>query len=386
MARADVAAERSASRATSSGSVTLSGVTRRFGDMVAVDGLDIDVADGEFLVLLGPSGCGKSTALRMIAGLDVPDEGTVAIGGVDVTDVLASDRDVAMVFQSYALYPHMTVRRNIEFPLRNRKVPRADRDSAVAEASRMLGLDDLLDRRPSQLSGGQRQRVALARAVVRQPAVFLMDEPLSNLDAKLRVQTRAELIELQRRLAVTTIYVTHDQVEAMTMGHRIAVMVAGVLQQVGPPGEVYDKPANVFVAGFIGNPPMNLLTASVPSSAVGKSDDVDPAALMVGPDRVMVPAALARAAVDATETEVVVGVRPENVRLATDEGLPVTVTLIESLGHERHLVCATADGQSVIVRVDPSVPQPHPGDPLCLAWNPEDVHLFSGADGRRLAP
>ena len=379
-------------RSQGGGAVVLSGVTKRFGDVVAVDRLDLEVADREFLVLLGPSGCGKSTALRMIAGLDVPDEGTVAIAGHDVTDIQARDRDVAMVFQSYALYPHMTVRRNIEFPLRNRRVPKAERDTAVAEASRVLGLDDLLDRRPAQLSGGQRQRVALARAIVRRPTVFLMDEPLSNLDAKLRVQTRAELIDLQRRLETTVVYVTHDQVEAMTMGHRIAVMVAGVLQQVGPPAEVYERPANVFVAGFIGNPPMNLLDGELvggAGSGVEGGDGGAPgdgAAVQIGPARLALPGPLAAAARRATDGAVVIGVRPEHLRLDPHGPLAATVTVVESLGHERHLVCATPDGQSITARIDPDVAVPADDEVVHLSWDPGFVHVFDRASGERLDP
>ena len=245
------------------GRVVLDQVTKRFDSVVAVDRLSLDVEDREFLVLLGPSGCGKSTALRMIAGLEDPTDGTITIGDRVVNDVEAKDRDVAMVFQSYALYPHMSVRKNIEFPLRTRHVDHTERDRLVADAATSLGLQDLMDRKPAQLSGGQRQRVALAHAIVRRPLVFLMDEPLSNLDAKLRVQTRAELIELQRDLQTTVIYVTHDQVEAMTMGDRIAIMNDGVLQQVGPPQAVYERPANLFVASFIGNPPMNTIGGKV---------------------------------------------------------------------------------------------------------------------------
>jgi multiple sugar transport system ATP-binding protein len=238
-------------------------VTKRFGDVVAVDDLTLEIADREFLVLLGPSGCGKSTALRMIAGLEDATSGTIRIGDTVVNDIEPRDRDIAMVFQSYALYPHMTVARNIEFPLKSRHVEKSERDSLVKDAAESLGLSALLDRKPAELSGGQRQRVALARAIVRRPAAFLMDEPLSNLDAKLRVQTRAELVELQRELAATIVYVTHDQVEAMTMGHRIAILNDGRLQQVAPPQEVYLAPANLFVARFIGNPPMNTVEASV---------------------------------------------------------------------------------------------------------------------------
>ena len=331
--------------------VVLEGVTKRFGDTVAVDHLDLAVADREFLVLLGPSGCGKSTALRMIAGLEQATEGTITIAGQDVTDLEARDRDVAMVFQSYALYPHMTVRRNIEFPLRNRKVPAAERAKLVQEAAEALDLGELLDRKPSQLSGGQRQRVALARAIVRRPDVFLMDEPLSNLDAKLRVQTRAELIELQRRLETTVIYVTHDQVEAMTMGHRIAIMQAGVLQQVAPPDEVYAKPANTFVAGFIGNPPMNLLDGSrLPGH---------------GP-------------------EVIVGVRPEHLHVDPEGPLTGAIAVVESLGHERHLVCRIGE-DLVTARVPEVVGVAYRvGDEISLAPDPAELHLFDRATGLRI--
>ena len=240
--------------------VAFDGVTKVYpGPVVAVEDLTLEVADGEFLILVGPSGCGKSTALRMVAGLERISDGTITIGDRVVNDVPPKDRDIAMVFQNYALYPHMTVEKNLGFGLRRRRAPREEVRRRVDEVSRMLGLDDLLRRRPGQLSGGQRQRVAMGRALVREPEVFLLDEPLSNLDAKLRVQMRSELKRLHDRIGVTTIYVTHDQVEAITLGERIAVLSDGVLQQVGPPQEVYDHPANVFVAGFIGSPPMNLL-------------------------------------------------------------------------------------------------------------------------------
>ncbi len=268
--------------------VTFDHVTKRFGKVVAVRDLTLEIADHEFLVLLGPSGCGKSTALRMIAGLEDPTEGTITIGEEVVNDIEPRDRDVAMVFQTYALYPHMTVRRNIEFPLKSRKVPPEERARLVREVAETLGLDDLLERKPAQLSGGQRQRVALARAIVRRPQAFLMDEPLSNLDAKLRVQTRADLIELQQRLKTTVVYVTHDQVEAMTMGHRIAIIADGALQQVGPPQEVYERPANLFVAGFIGTPPMNIIQARVVK-------ECDALAVSLPGARVPLPESLARA-------------------------------------------------------------------------------------------
>jgi multiple sugar transport system ATP-binding protein len=250
-------------------SVTFDHVTKKFADTVAVNQLMLEVQDGEFMVLVGPSGCGKSTALRMLAGLEKVTEGRVLIGERVVNNVAPQSRDIAMVFQSYALYPHMTVYDNLAFGLRNQKVPRRDIDERVRRAADILDLDPLIKRKPKQLSGGQRQRVALGRAIVREPAAFLMDEPLSNLDAKLRVQTRAEILKLQENLGTTTIYVTHDQVEAMTMGDRIAVMNLGVLQQVGSPAELYKDPSNVFVAGFIGSPAMNLVPAPLIDGAGG---------------------------------------------------------------------------------------------------------------------
>jgi multiple sugar transport system ATP-binding protein len=249
--------------------VTYEHVTKKFDDAAAVKDLSLQVADGEFMVLVGPSGCGKSTALRMLAGLEKVTEGRILIGERVVNNVAPQSRDIAMVFQSYALYPHMTVYDNLAFGLRNQKVPKKDIDNRVRRAAEILDLDPLIKRKPKQLSGGQRQRVALGRAIVREPAAFLMDEPLSNLDAKLRVQTRAEILKLQESLGTTTIYVTHDQVEAMTMGDRIAVMNFGVLQQVGPPEELYRNPQNVFVAGFIGSPAMNLVPASLIDGAGG---------------------------------------------------------------------------------------------------------------------
>jgi multiple sugar transport system ATP-binding protein len=359
--------------------VELEGVTKRFEGTEAVRDVTLAVADREFLVLLGPSGCGKSTVLRMIAGLEAPTEGSVAIAGRDVTDIEARDRDVAMVFQSYALYPHMTVRANIEFPLKNRGVAKDERQRLVAEASAALDLDDLLARKPAQLSGGQRQRVALARAIVRRPAVFLMDEPLSNLDAKLRVQTRAELIQLQRRLETTVIYVTHDQVEAMTMGHRIAIMNAGVLQQVAPPAEVYARPANVFVAGFIGNPPMNLLDGTVRTEGDATTVVVDEAV-------VVLPADLAALARSADATDVVLGVRPEHVQVDPDGALNGTVAVVEALGHERHLVCTRPDGSLMTVRVTGPTGPEAVGDELTLSIDAAEVHLFDRASGTRIGP
>ena len=358
------------------GEVALEGVTKRFGDVVAVDDLSLTVADEEFLVLLGPSGCGKSTALRMVAGLEEPTSGSVRIGGHVVDGVEPKDRDVAMVFQTYALYPHMSVRRNIEFPLRSRHVPREQRDALVTEAARGLGLADLLDRKPAQLSGGQRQRVALARAIVRRPQAFLMDEPLSNLDAKLRVQTRAELVELHHRLAATVVYVTHDQVEAMTMGDRIAILDRGVLQQVGPPQAVYDAPANVFVARFIGSPPMNTVEAGI-------SREGEALVAVLPGARVTLPAAIAAAVASSGVERVVVGVRPEHLGVGSGP-LPATVAVVEALGHERHVVCRLDDGTLVIVRQASSNAAPAIGSAVHLSFAPEDVHVFDAESGTRI--
>jgi multiple sugar transport system ATP-binding protein len=357
--------------------VAFDDVTKRFGDVVAVRDLTLEIADREFLVLLGPSGCGKSTALRMIAGLDEPSSGTITIGDEVVNDVEPRDRDVAMVFQSYALYPHMTVRRNIEFPLKSRKVPPDERGRLVATAAETLGLGELLDRKPAQLSGGQRQRVALARAIVRRPLAFLMDEPLSNLDAKLRVQTRAELIELQARLRTTIVYVTHDQIEAMTMGHRIAILAGGALQQVGPPQEVYERPANLFVAGFIGTPPMNTVEARV----VREGETI---AVGLPGARLPLPAPLAHAVAARNVERVVVGVRPEHLLLAADGIVPATVTVVESLGHERNIVCRLDDGTLIITRQAMDVPCPGIGDSVRLMTDPEHLHVFDARTGDRV--
>src|SRR3954467_10716793 len=264
--------------------VTLSEIRKSFGAVEVVKGLNLEIADGEFLVLLGPSGCGKTTALRMVAGLESATSGRVLIGERDVTHVLPKYRNVAMVFQSYALYPHMTIAENIGYPLKLRNVPQAEREAAVRSAAAKVHLDELLDRYPRQLSGGQRQRVALARAIVRRPAVFLMDEPLSNLDAKMRTATRAELGELHERLGTTFVYVTHDQVEAMTMASRVAVLDQGHLQQVGPPQDVYDRPATVFVAQFIGSPPMNVFAGTIVDDDGSRRVRVGHGVLPVGAD------------------------------------------------------------------------------------------------------
>jgi multiple sugar transport system ATP-binding protein len=359
------------------GRVGIHGVTKSFGDVTAVDDLTLEVADEEFLVLLGPSGCGKSTALRMIAGLEEPTKGTIEIGDRTVNDVEAKDRDIAMVFQSYALYPHMTVRRNIEFPLKSRKVPKDERDRLVDEAAGVLGLTELLGRKPAQLSGGQRQRVALARAIVRRPQAFLMDEPLSNLDAKLRVQTRAELIELRRRLRATILYVTHDQVEAMTMGDRIAILDQGVLQQVGGPQEVYARPANLFVARFIGNPPMNTITGDVTRVDGTLGVQVPGGVLPCSP-------ALAAAVERAGLEKLVLGVRPEDLTFDEAGPLHATVSVVEALGHERHVICRLEDGQMIIVRQAASVEPPAVQREIGITVDPANLHVFDAGTGERV--
>ncbi|MBK5288375.1 MAG: ABC transporter ATP-binding protein [Acidimicrobiia bacterium] len=361
------------------GRVVLDHVTKKFDEVVAVDDLSLEIEDREFLVLLGPSGCGKSTALRVIAGLEDPTSGTVTIGDRVVNDVEPKDRDIAMVFQSYALYPHMSVRKNIEFPLRTRHVEPADRQIAVNEAAVALGLVGLLNRKPAQLSGGQRQRVALARAIVRRPAVFLMDEPLSNLDAQLRIQTRAELIELQRNLQTTVVYVTHDQVEAMTMGHRIAIMNDGVLQQVGPPQSVYERPANLFVARFIGNPPMNTMEGRVVDREGVRAVEFEGGCLPLDP-------AHAAAAEASGAKSLVVGVRPEHLAFSDDGALHAVITVVESLGHERHLICRLTDGQMIIVRQGSDVPRPAEGTAVRLAADPMHLHVFDAVTERRIDP
>jgi multiple sugar transport system ATP-binding protein len=367
--------------------VALDGVRKCYGDVVALADLSMAVDDRELLVILGPSGSGKSTILRLIAGLEEPDEGRLLIGGEVVNDVEPLHRDVAMVFQSYALYPHLTCRGNIEFPLRRRHVPKEERDRRVAEAAASLGLSAVLARKPAKLSGGQRQRVALARAVVRRPAVFLMDEPLSNLDAQLRAETRAELIELHRRLSATFVYVTHDQVEAMTMATRVAVMSEGVLQQLAPPAQVYDEPANATVARFVGNPPMNVLTATIARDDAGVH-------LLVGPARLGLTDRQANALGASPRTSVLVGVRPENVRSTGpgpgqdagggQDSLRATVRSVELLGPELTLSCQLVDGQRVTVREPRGTANPRPGDAVRLGVEPRHVHLFDDVTHRRV--
>jgi multiple sugar transport system ATP-binding protein len=343
-------------------------------DTPAVPGIDLEIKDGEFMVLVGPSGCGKSTTLRMLAGLEEVNDGHIYIGDRDVTTVPPKDRDIAMVFQNYALYPHMSVRDNMGFALKMAKVPQAERDQRVDEAAKILGLVEFLDRKPKALSGGQRQRVAMGRAIVRSPQVFCMDEPLSNLDAKMRVQTRTDIAKLQRDLGVTTVYVTHDQVEAMTMGDRVAVMKLGILQQVDTPLNLYDKPANLFVAGFIGSPQMNLLEGK---SAGGN--------VQLGEYTVPVdPTAQKR-----MDGNVTVGIRPENWRLVTKEegGLPVEVTVVEELGADAFVYGTSGvEGtpHDIIVRVN-GRSAPAKGETIYVTTDPANVHVFDTDTGERLS-
>ncbi|MDO4919373.1 ABC transporter ATP-binding protein [Kocuria sp.] len=381
-------------------SVQYDHVTCRYpgADRDSVSDLSLDIAHGEFLVLVGPSGCGKSTTLRMLAGLEEVTEGAIRIGGEDVTHTASRDRDIAMVFQNYALYPHMSVRDNMGFALKIAKVGETERTRRIEEAARILDLTEYLDRKPKALSGGQRQRVAMGRAIVRSPQVFLMDEPLSNLDAKLRVQTRTQIASLTRRLGVTTVYVTHDQTEAMTMGDRVAVLKDGRLMQVDTPRELYDRPANEFVAGFIGSPAMNLFRS--PVSGEG--------AVELG----TLTWRLSPAAREAlTGSEVTVGVRPEDLVASRDgEGLEVVADVVEELGADAYVYghlsprasqgvapvsttheasededpAAMGDGSDpLVIRVDGRHP-PRAGSTIWVAPSPERAHLFDAATGLRL--
>jgi multiple sugar transport system ATP-binding protein len=345
------------------------------GAAPAVDALDLDVQDGEFMVLVGPSGSGKTTALRMLAGLEPIDSGRVEIEDRDVTQVPPKDRDIAMVFQNYALYPQKTVAENMGFALKMQRVPRADRDRRVREAARLLELDDeLLGRKPRQLSGGQRQRVAMGRAIVREPKVFLMDEPLSNLDAKLRVQTRSQIAELQRRLGVTTVYVTHDQVEAMTMGHRVAVLRDGRLQQCDTPRQLYDNPVNQFVAGFIGSPAMNLQTVPLTDGGARFGDITLP-----------LPAAARTAAKQAGLSELVIGIRPEHLHLADGSGeLAGEVILVEELGADALLHVRLAGGGDPVVARTEGRKSPAVTQAVTFHVQPDDVFAFHPVTGARL--
>ena len=358
------------------------------GTPPAVDALDLDVKDGEFMVLVGPSGSGKTTALRMLAGLEPLDGGRIEIAGRDVSDVQPKDRDIAMVFQNYALYPSKTVAENMGFALKMQHVHKDERDRRVREAARILNLDEsMLGRKPKQLSGGQRQRVAMGRAIVREPKVFLMDEPLSNLDAKLRVQTRSQIAELQRRLGITTVYVTHDQVEAMTMGHRVAVLSDGKLQQCASPRELYDNPVNQFVAGFIGSPAMNLQTAPLTDGGATLAGTVIPLA-----------APVRAAAARDNLSEIVLGIRPEHLHLAAEGRYPDTagqdgaglaeltgeVLLVEELGADALLHVRLAGGDPVVARAE-GRKSPAPGQSVAFRVQPDDVFAFHPVTGARLA-
>ncbi|HVK23801.1 MAG TPA: sn-glycerol-3-phosphate ABC transporter ATP-binding protein UgpC [Actinokineospora sp.] len=355
--------------------VTFEGARRRYAgtDRPAVDDLDLEIRDGEFMVLVGPSGCGKSTSLRMLAGLEEVNGGRILIGDRDVTTVAPKQRDIAMVFQNYALYPHMTVAENMAFSLKMAKVDKDERARRVREAAKLLDLEAYLDRKPAKLSGGQRQRVAMGRAIVREPQVFCMDEPLSNLDAKLRVSTRTQIAALQRRLGITTVYVTHDQVEAMTMGDRVAVLKDGLLQQVDTPLALYARPANQFVAGFIGSPGMNFIEA-----------DLSHGEALIGEYALPVD----RATASRADGAVTLGVRPESWRVLDggQSGLPVTVDLVEELGADAY-VYGTAVYQgtahALVVRVNARHGHAK-GSTIHVTTDPGDVHLFDSATGARL--
>jgi multiple sugar transport system ATP-binding protein len=351
-------------------SVEIRGVRKAFGTTAVIHGVDIDIADGEFVILVGPSGCGKSTLLRMIAGLENITGGEIRIGGRVVNNVPPKERDIAMVFQNYALYPHMTVYDNMGFSLKLRGAPKAEIKGRVERAADILGLRPLLERFPRQLSGGQRQRVAMGRAIVRDPQVFLFDEPLSNLDAKLRVAMRAEIKELHQRLKTTTVYVTHDQIEAMTMADKIVVMHDGIVEQIGTPLELYDRPDNLFVAGFIGSPAMNFLPGKVKQNgALG----------FEGPNGVKLPLGMAPANSDGRPA--VYGVRPEHFSIA-DEGADAEIVVVEPTGSETQVV-ARLGGEEVIAVFR----ERHtfaPGDRVRLKPNPSLVHLFDESTGKRL--
>lgn len=362
--------------------VTFKDATRIYpgAETPAVNKLNLEIGDGEFMVLVGPSGCGKSTSLRMLAGLEEVNGGSIFIGDRDVTDLPPKDRDIAMVFQNYALYPHMTVADNMGFALKMQNVPKAERDQRVLEAAKLLGLESFLNRKPKALSGGQRQRVAMGRAIVRHPSVFLMDEPLSNLDAKLRVSTRTQIAALQSRLGVTTVYVTHDQVEAMTMGDRVAVMKDGLLQQVDTPLNLYDSPKNLFVAGFIGSPAMNLISGKIVDGGVQVGDFVVPVSRDI----------LAKAS---GETDLTLGIRPEHFHTSDDgRGIGVDVAVVEELGADSYLYGTlaglSADEKITATQIVARLQSRHPlskQDTLRLQPDYDKMHVFSNATGERLS-
>ncbi len=352
------------------GALSIRNVRKSFGAVDILKGIDIEIEEGEFLILVGPSGCGKSTLLSMIAGLDVPSAGSIHIGDRDVTHELPKDRDIAMVFQSYALYPNMNVAQNISFALEMRKVPKAERAAAVQRVATMLQIEHLLDRKPGQLSGGQRQRVAMGRALARNPKLFLFDEPLSNLDAKLRVEMRAEIKLLHQRTRTTTVYVTHDQVEAMTLGDRIAVMRDGVVQQFGTPDDIYSRPATRFVAEFIGSPAMNMLEVD----SIGAGLSVKGTAFTLATEQ-------QQALQQQPAARLVIGLRPECVHLG-EQGLAGRLTLLEPTGPDTYAFVDTAMG-TIVLRVGGHVTQ-RVGDPVQLTWDARDLHLFNAETGARI--
>lgn len=351
--------------------VQFTDIRKSFGAVPVIKGVNIDIADGEFVILVGPSGCGKSTLLRMLAGLENISGGEIKIGSQTVNTLAPKDRDIAMVFQNYALYPHMTVKQNMAFSLMLNKAPKEDADKRVAYAAGILGLDKLLDRYPRQLSGGQRQRVAMGRAIVRDPKVFLFDEPLSNLDAKLRVAMRAEIKELHQRLKTTTVYVTHDQIEAMTMADKIVVMHDGKVEQIGSPLEVYDRPNNLFVAGFIGSPAMNMIK--------GQIDPSDPSHF-IAEDGTKLPLAMA-APQTAVGKDLIYGLRPEYISLS-DRGIAAEISVIEPTGYETHIVARFGGCDANCVfreRISAK-----PGEIIHLAIDTSHIHLFDAHSGERL--
>jgi multiple sugar transport system ATP-binding protein len=355
--------------------VEITGVSKRYGDVPAVENFNLTTKDGEFVVLVGPSGCGKTTTMRMIAGLETVTEGSIRIGGKDVVGMIPKERDVAMVFQNYALFPHMNVFGNLSFGLRLRKVPQNEIEQEVRNAAKILNIEHLLARKPKELSGGERQRVALGRAIVRKPKVFLMDEPLSNIDAKLRVEMRAEISKLQRRLAVTTFYVTHDQVEALSMGDRVVVMLKGQIQQVGTPQELFNKPTNRFVAGFIGSPSMNFVQARVASGgAVFAGDNF----------RLQLPAGLAEAVARRGLDDVWVGVRPEHLKLHRNTDptasnlIRSVVEVVEPQGSTTIMQLSVGDEIRLIAQFNEQLDR-EPATPLILSVAPESIYLFDPA-------
>jgi multiple sugar transport system ATP-binding protein len=358
--------------------IRLNSLTKKYGETLAVDNVNLDIADSEFLVLVGPSGCGKTTTLRMLAGLEDISSGQIYIGDRLVNDVEPKDRDIAMVFQNYALYPHMNVYDNMAFGLRMRKIGEDEIVRRIGDAAALLGLDRLLKRRPRELSGGQRQRVALGRAIVREATVFLMDEPLSNLDAQLRVQTRTEILRLHNRLQNTVVYVTHDQVEAMTMGDRIAVMKDGIVQQVASPREIYDRPVNRFVAGFIGSPPMNFIDAELQVQG-------NIAHLRAPAFTLSVNGAMAARLQESRTREITIGVRPEDISVAAaaapeaNNSITARVDVVETLGSEQHLLLAF-NGETLLARVGPDF-RTSPGQNIGVVVDAGSLHVFDRSSG-----